>query len=238
MDRNQLLNDTETAIRYGLDGKQAEMWTSIPAIVQGVDLTKMTVEVQPAIQGIVTNPDDSETYVNLPLLVDVPLVFPKSTGFALTFPIAAGDEVLVILASRCIDAWWQSGGIQKPMETRMHDLSDGFAIPGPCSLPNTFPSISSTAVQLRNKAGTAFVGINASGLIQFASPTKTLKGVLNGMIGLLTSLENALSTFSAATSGAVDPTVAAASAALAAQLTTLITQANLYKTTDVGALTP
>lgn len=240
MDRNQLLNDTEVAIRYGLDGRQAEMWTSLPCIIQSVDNVAMTVEAQPAVQGIITNPDDSTDYVDLPLLVDVPICFPNGGGFALTFPLVEGDEVLVILASRAIDSWWQNGGTGNiPVETRMHDLSDGFAIPGPRSQPRVVPSISTSAAQLRNQAGTAYVGINGSGLIQFASPTKNLSGVLNGMIDLLTSLENALTTF--ATAASADPlavVVAAAAVSLAASLATLIPQANAYKTSDVGALTP
>ena len=31
------------------------------------------------------------------------MVFPGGGGFALTFPVAAGDECLVVFASRCID---------------------------------------------------------------------------------------------------------------------------------------
>ena len=33
------------------------------------------------------------------------------------------------------DSWWQSGGIGVPIESRMHDLSDGFAILAPTSQP-------------------------------------------------------------------------------------------------------
>ena len=47
----------------------------------------------------------------------------------MTFPIKTGDECLVVFACRAIDVWWQSGGVQPPAETRMHDLSDGFVIP-------------------------------------------------------------------------------------------------------------
>ena len=65
----------------------------------------------------------------------MPVVFPGGGGFALTFPVAAGDECLVVFASRCIDAWWQSGGVGEPMEPRMHDLSDGFALIGVRSQP-------------------------------------------------------------------------------------------------------
>jgi len=105
------------------------------------------------------------------LLVDVPIVWPKAGGFVLTLPIAVNDEVLVNFSCRCIDAWWQSGGIQKPLEMRMHDLSDGFAIPGPSSVPNAVQNVSSTGAQLRNAAGTTYVEISADGKIKLVAPS-------------------------------------------------------------------
>jgi Phage protein Gp138 N-terminal domain len=165
MDREQLLNDTETATRIALDGRQAQMWTALPAIVQSVDLAAMTVEAQPAIQGVITNPDGTEQNVNLPLLVDCPLCFPSAGGFTLTLPIKAGDEVLIVIASRCIDTWWQNGGVGVPAEARMHDLSDGFALPGPRSQPRALPAISATNAQLRNDAGSVYLEITPSGAI-------------------------------------------------------------------------
>ncbi len=159
MDRNQLLNDPEASIRYGLDGRQSRIWTALPGIIESVDLSAMTVSVQPAIQGVVTNPDGSYNYVKLPLLVDVPIIFPNGGGFSLTFPIEQGDECLVMIASRCIDSWWQNGGIGIPMEDRMHDLSDGFCLVGPRSQPNVIGSVSPTTTQLRNHGGTVMVEV-------------------------------------------------------------------------------
>lgn len=171
MDRNQALNDVEEALRTALDGRQSLIWTCLPAIVTAVDLTAMTCEAQPAIQGMVTDEDGSTHPVNLPLLVDVPVCFPSAGGFIITFPMKAGDEVLVVFSSRCIDAWWQSGGVGRPIELRMHDLSDGFAIPGPRSQPNVVSAISSTGIQIRNDAGTSYVEIAADGTIKLVSPT-------------------------------------------------------------------
>jgi hypothetical protein len=181
VDRNSLLNDTETSLRVALDGRQSNLWTAFPAIVESVDFAAMTLEAQPAIQGVVNNPDGiTTTVVNLPLLVDVPICFPSAGGFLLTLPIKAGDEVLIIIASRCIDAWWQNGGVQPPMEARMHDLSDGFALPGPRSQPKVVGGISTTGAQLRNDSGTTYIEIAANGKIKLVSPTSIdITGNLN-----------------------------------------------------------
>lgn len=177
MDRRELLNDEQEALRMAMDGRLSTVWTATPGIVTKVDLSSMTVEVQPAIQGRVQNPDGSYQFVNLPLLVDVPVVFPRAGGFILTLPIAVGDEVLVVFASRCIDSWWQNGGVGVPMEMRMHDLSDGFAIPGPTSQPKKVSSISSTAAQLRNEAGDIYLEIGAAG-VKIKAATTTVEGNL------------------------------------------------------------
>ncbi len=169
-DRSQWLNDLETALRSALDGRQSTIWTAMPCIVKAVDFSAMTISAQPAIQGTVEDENGVITSVDYPLLVDVPIVFPSAGGFLITLPIAIGNEVLVVMASRCIDAWWQSGGIQRPMEARMHDLSDGFAIPGPRSQPNVVGGISTTGAQIRNDAGTTYVEISGDGKIKLVSP--------------------------------------------------------------------
>lgn len=172
-DRRELLNDPEEALRLALDGRQSSIWTAMPCIITSVNFSKMTCEAQPAIQGTVTKEDGTQQSVNLPLLVDVPIVFPSAGGFTITLPLKAGDEVLVVFASRCIDAWWQSSGINRAAEARMHDLSDGFAIPGPKSVPKaaTIPAISSTGAQIRNDAGTTYIEVSADGKIKLVSPT-------------------------------------------------------------------
>jgi hypothetical protein len=170
--RDELYNDLETGVQLALDGRQSIMWTALPGIVKAVDLLKMTVSVQPTIQGTVELPSGETQSVDLPLLINVPICFPKAGGFVLTLPIAVGDEVLVVFSSRCIDSWWQNGGVGRPMESRMHDLSDGFCIPGPCSVPNVVANISSTGAQLRNTTGTTYVEISADGKIKIVSATE------------------------------------------------------------------
>lgn len=173
MDRAQLLNDGEESLRIAFDGRLCALWTAMPGIVIDVDLVSMTCSVQPAIQGQVTNENGQVQSVNLPKLIKVPIVFPQAGGFAITLPLAANDEVLVVWASRCIDSWWQSGGYEnQPMEARMHDLSDGFCIPGPCSQPNVISNISATGAQVRNRAGTSYVEIASDGKIKIVAPAE------------------------------------------------------------------
>lgn len=184
MNREERLNDPEESLRLALESQQAQIWTALPGIVSGVDLSKQTVSVQPSVQGSVSDSSGNITNVNLPVLVDVPIVWPRAGGFALTFPIKAGDEVLVVFSSRCIDAWWQSGGVGVAAEARMHDLSDGFAVLAPTSQSKKLNNVSSSNVQLRDEAGTTYVEITPDGKarvvaasqIDISAPTLNITG--------------------------------------------------------------
>lgn len=177
-DPRQYLNDDEEAYRLAQDGHQARIFTAMPAVVESVNLSNMTCDCQITIQGIAEDDSGVQSYTNLPLLLDVPIVFPSGGGFTMTFPIAAGDEVLVVFANRCIDAWWQNGGVNnKPMELRMHDLSDGFAIPGPRSQPRKIPSISSANLEIKKNDGTLLFSIAPGGDVTIPGNLIVQKGV-------------------------------------------------------------
>lgn len=172
MDSRERKDDWTETIRTALDGRQASIWTSLPGIIESVDLTRMTARVQPAIKGVRQLPDGSFQPINLPLLVDCPIKFPNGGGYVLTFPISPGDECEVSFSSRCIDAWWASGGIQPQAEFRMHDLSDGFVEVGPRSQPRVIPNISETTTQLRTESGDTYIEITTSGEVNIKAPVK------------------------------------------------------------------
>lgn len=135
MRREEYLGNAGEQQYFNNESLQARLWTALPGIITAVDYIKFTVSVQPAIMGKTEDAEGVQTDVQLPMLVDVPVLFPNGGGWHLTCPIQVNDECLVVFASRCIDAWWQNGGVQKPMELRMNDLSDGFCILAPYSQP-------------------------------------------------------------------------------------------------------
>lgn len=148
-------------MRMALDGAQGKLWTALPGIINSFDPSAMTCTVQPAINGWRRFDDGHLEQIKLPMLLDCPVCFPGGGGCTLTFPIKQGDECLMVFSSRCIDSWWQLGGVQSQAEIRMHDLSDGFVLPGVRSQPRKF-SVSTSAAQLRSDDGAAFVEINTS----------------------------------------------------------------------------
>jgi len=197
MDQRERLNDAEEALRLALDGQQAKLWTALPAQIVSVDLTKFTCSAQPLIQGKLTDKNGKVSNTTIPVCPDVPIVFPHGGGFALTFPLAPGDEGLLVFASRCIDNWWSAGGIQPQFEQRMHDLSDGFFIPGPYSQPKK-PSSPANANNARwqKQDGSAFFEIAADGTLSASAPSgKTVRTTDTHVLGTL-QVDN-FSTFNA-----------------------------------------
>lgn len=190
------VNDSQEALRLAMEGHQAQIWTALPGIIQSFDSDAVTAVIQPAIKGQVRAPDGSTQWVALPLLLDCPVIFPRGGGCTLTFPIAEDDECLVVFSSRCIDAWWSSGGIQVQSELRMHDLSDGFALPGPFSQATKISGISTNSAQLRSNDGSTFIDLNpttqaikivAPGGFEVDAPTSLFTGAVT-IQGLLTWL--------------------------------------------------
>lgn len=171
IDPRERMQDEEEARRAAFDAMRSGLWTSLPGIVQSFDPVACTAVIQPATRGRVTGTDGVVAEVDMPLLVDVPVIFPHSREFALTFPIMADDECKVWFACRCIDGWWQSGGVQPPLDLRMHDLSDGFALVGPWSQKTRLdPPVHADNVQLRTTDGKAFIEIAPDKTITALNP--------------------------------------------------------------------
>ena len=147
----------------------SELRVAAPGIIQSYNAGTNTATVQLAIREKVNQMDGTTQDTDLPLLLDCPVMMPRGGGFALTFPVAAGDECLVVFADACIDSWWQSGGVQNQAEKRRHDLSDGIVIPGLWSQPNRLTI--GEGIRLTATAGGASVSVTASGV------TLTLGGV-------------------------------------------------------------
>lgn len=144
---------------------------AMPGIIQSFDPDAVTCVVQPAIRYVQTDNDGNQSTNDYPLLLDVPVIFPRGGGVTLTFPVKAGDECLVIFADRCIDFWWQSGGVQEPVDSRQHDLSDAFAIVGPQSQARKISGISTNTAQMRSDDGSTYFELNpATQTINIVAP--------------------------------------------------------------------
>lgn len=128
--------------------------TAIPAQVTAFDAATATVSVQPVLKRKFKDEDP----VDLPIIEDVPVMFPGSGDYWIVFDIAIDSYVLLVFSERSIEAWKNEGGILDPNAQRKFDLSDAIAIPSLIPLPGAIvPPIEPTSITIRKKDGTKYI---------------------------------------------------------------------------------
>ncbi|MDN7925700.1 Gp138 family membrane-puncturing spike protein [Burkholderia vietnamiensis] len=175
MDKIEMAGDLLEMTRTIKDSVKRETWSALPGVIESFNPDAMTCTVQPAIKLRSRDEQGQLSSLMLPLLVDCPVYFPGGGGCTLTFPVTRGDECLIVFADRAIDAWWQSGGVQETISTRVHDLSDGMVFVGFRSRPRVPGAISTTTTQLRTDDGAMHVELDpGGGVVSLKAPTEIL----------------------------------------------------------------
>lgn len=142
------------------------------------------------------------TTTNYPITAEAPVICLGGGGGALTFPISAGDECLILFNDRDLDNWFV-GGTGSPNGTaRLHSFADAIVLVGLRSLPNILLNYDTTRVSLRNGTlGTTTVGVGET-LIKIANATTTLNTLLQSLI---TNIETLVTATAAITVTGVTP---------------------------------
>jgi len=159
----------------------AERGQSMPARVITYDRLTQRAQVQPAI-SIARGDLDGDgliDFTELPVVDDVPVIWPRGGGFSLHLPLGPGDWVLLIIASRSLDDWMARGetGVE-PADLRLGALQDAIAIPG--MFPNPEPLSADAArageAVLSTSSGNAQVRLSAAGVATITAPEVRLGG--------------------------------------------------------------
>jgi len=117
--------------RVDLPEVLANVLTTFQAGIHTITIGKVTavgeklISVKPVINRIINGKS-----VELAEFVKVPPISLGGGGSSMAFPIAVGDYALLIFTERCFDRWFNGVDFIEPLELRMHDYSDGFALVG------------------------------------------------------------------------------------------------------------
>lgn len=166
------ISTLSSVIKQAIDNKLKDVHTSTPGIIESFDPETQTASIQPAIKRIfVTTEEDKEILVpsDLPLLINVPVIFPRGGGFSLTFPVKKGDECHIQFCERSIDIWHQSGKISKPGARRFHNLSDAVAYVGLSSIPNKIPNYDPDNVVIKKDDDSVFIKLTSESKLEIYS---------------------------------------------------------------------
>jgi hypothetical protein len=103
---------------------------SLPGRVVSYDSSTGRASVQPLVKRGYRDDAGQRQVERLPIVPSVPVVFPGVAGGWIKFPVSAGDQGLLVVASAALDRWKASGEEVDPGDDRRHALADCVFIPG------------------------------------------------------------------------------------------------------------
>jgi hypothetical protein len=120
-------------LRAVIDERLTQIHTVMPGRIKSYDAAKQVAEVEICLRRRTPLEDGDTLIEEFPILPNVRVEFPQTSGFFMSFPLAQGDFVWVHFAEQSLDRWFEKGSVQTentadPLERRF-DLSDAWAIP-------------------------------------------------------------------------------------------------------------
>lgn len=116
----------QSAMDLFLSSAMYAVHTSLPARVEKYDAGKHTATVKPAVNMLM----DNGVQIEIPSLMEVPVVFPASKFFDMEFPLDEGDGVLLLFQESDISTWKNGDFPAIPAVASRFNLDSAVAIPG------------------------------------------------------------------------------------------------------------
>jgi hypothetical protein len=120
-------------IKQAIDNRLLDMHTALIAIVESYDAEKQQVNATPVLRRRIQKFTGGWVREQLPMLCDVPVLFPRAGGFFISFPIQQGDFVQLLFNEVSIDDW-----LNDATSTIAHN--ERFSLQGAIAIPGIFPS--------------------------------------------------------------------------------------------------
>lgn len=104
----------------------SQVHTCLPGKIETYDYEYQKASVKPLIKKKYLD----GKVESLPVIVNVPVLFPRTANFSFTYPLEKDDLVLILFSERSLELYLEQGGEQEPGDRRKFDLSDAIVIPG------------------------------------------------------------------------------------------------------------
>lgn len=177
------------AMRQAVLFQLYDVHTALPGQIVSYDYTTQKAVIQPCLKKRYLDGTTQE----MPILNNVPVIFPRAGEASLTFPVVPGDTCLLLFIERSTDLWKSVGGVVAPNDPRKFDLSDAVAIMG--LMPFTENSLSDNNEDVLLTYKGSNIRIKASGDIQIETASKVAIGntsaevldIVSSILGILTT---------------------------------------------------
>lgn len=177
--------DIVQAVQEVIDAERREIYTALPGRVKAFDPATQRATIE-----VLHKPRFNGRPVDMPDLVEVPVVMPRGGGFAFTFPLKAGDGVQVMFQSRDMSEFYERGEREQAFTLRTADLSDAVAIPGLEPAPRVLGSYNPDSFELRSEDGETKIEITADGKIALESAGEELVSILDEFMAVMETHTN------------------------------------------------
>ena len=174
-------------IDLAISARLAGLHTHLPARVERYDPATQLADVVPCLLARFEDDDGNVSSQPMPVLTNVPVVFPGAGGFRITFPVQAGDTVWLSFSERSIDEWKSLGGQVAPGDPRQHALPDAVALVGLRDVQRAWSAAAADHATLGADQGPQIhlhndrVNLGADSGLEPVALAKTLKGYLDAL---------------------------------------------------------
>ena len=158
IDRERNPDSIAEVLRFAItQWAKLNIHTALPGIITYYDDEARRADVNIAIRTVMTDGTETE---RAPVF-NVPVLFPSGGGYTMTFPLLAGDAVLLVFNERSLETWKQTYGMATPSLRHVMNEADAVAIAGFGPLSVT-PASSGAAMQ--SVDGSQYISLNQSGV--------------------------------------------------------------------------
>lgn len=160
---------------------RSQVRTCVPAVVQSYDAARQEAQVQPAIR----RRKSGDTYQEPP--IDVPVVWPQVSGYALHMPLKQGDPVLLLVCERSLDDWLLASTVQDDVtasDPRRYALQDAVALAGVSPFSQAIPGAMAQddALTLGARDGSSIIRVADDGGITIDNGSATVEISASGTV--------------------------------------------------------
>ncbi len=161
-------------LRQAIEQRICDLYTSMPGEIAEYDINTGLCTVKPLLKRKYVAETNS---IELPLIANVPVCFPRMGKSRLRLPVTIGDEGEIRWQMRSIDIWLKTGGTVDPVDPRKFNIADATFWPGLTSQANK-PVLNGAATSLVLENDKGFIEVTPSGKFKITNGTEEVLAII------------------------------------------------------------
>ena len=173
----------QEVIERALDAFARRLPKALPAKVTKYDASTQKVHCKVLVQRPFFDETDTRQVESIPIIANVPVEFPGSGGFRVTFPISDGNLVingqtvkattgLLVWCDRSIDKWLSGTGAEvDPEFDHAHAHADAVFIPGLNPFGSALQAVPTSGMSIGRDVSPSDIEIDGQGNVSVANGT-------------------------------------------------------------------